>query len=127
MIENCSPVKTVAVGITTETSSANMIRIAYLANQKAVQTQQPTGSIADGSYQAGTIQDTSDIYLWELRPGKAAELTGFVPTTSTIIRKLKRSVDCDININMTSTHWMPLRFTHQAIVILLFNKFFSTA
>ena len=95
MIENCSPVKTVAVGITTETSSANMIRIAYLANQKAVQTQQPTGSIADGSYQAGTIQDTSDIYLWELRPGKAAELTGFVPTTSTIIRKLKRSVDCD--------------------------------
>ena len=99
VIENRSPVKTAAVGIATGRGSDNLVRVMYLANQNFIQTSQPSGSIADGSYRAGTAQDTSDMYMWELRPGKAAELAGFVPKTTSILRKKTTTADFDINIH----------------------------
>lgn len=99
VVENRNPVKTAVVAVGRSKTSENLLRLMYLANQSLVQTSQPSGSIADGSYQVGTAQDTSDLYMWELRPGWAAELTSFVATTPTIYRTRSQTVNFDINID----------------------------
>lgn len=104
VIENRAPVKTTAVGIEVGNGGNNLVRVMYLANQNFIQTLQPSGSIADDSYTAGTVQDTSDMYMWELRPGRAAELGGFTPTTSTIQRNRQTEVECDINVNNVGSY-----------------------